>query len=162
MCGQGQPTIQLVDHVEAGQVMILLRILVGKLHEAWEFFRKRVLSNSALSRKYLPVLEQEATTAIDDLKKHFRRGGPLTRIRNKFSFHYEDEDDLIEASFQRLPPDEVWEFYFSKTVGNSFYYASELVVTSGVLTLMDENAGGDTNARFARLCGLTIDVSRQM
>ena len=31
----------VVDEVQAAQVLILLRILVGKLHEAWLLFNKR-------------------------------------------------------------------------------------------------------------------------
>jgi len=34
-------------------------------------------------------------------------------IRNKISFHYEDEDNLTEANFQQLPSTEALHFYFS-------------------------------------------------
>jgi hypothetical protein len=41
MTRKDQPAIQLIDHVEAGQIFILLRVLIGKLHEAWRLFQKR-------------------------------------------------------------------------------------------------------------------------
>ena len=36
------PPSEIANNVEAGQVCVLLRVLVGQLHEAWELFRKRV------------------------------------------------------------------------------------------------------------------------
>ena len=36
------PPSQIANNVEAGQVCVLLRVLVGQLHEAWELFRRRV------------------------------------------------------------------------------------------------------------------------
>ena len=60
----------------------------------------------------------------------------LTKIRNKISFHYKDEDNLTEANFHRLPATEPWEFYLCRSVGNSFYFASELVAQAGVIELV--------------------------
>src|SRR5260221_9485069 len=34
MARKDKPEIKLIDHVEAGQVFIILRVLIGKLHEA--------------------------------------------------------------------------------------------------------------------------------
>src|SRR5262249_8867733 len=44
---------QIVDHVEAGQVCVLLRILIGKLHEAWELFKNGVQADQPLAAKYV-------------------------------------------------------------------------------------------------------------
>jgi hypothetical protein len=41
MAGQGRPTIQMVDYVGAGQALIVMRLLIGKLHEACELFKVR-------------------------------------------------------------------------------------------------------------------------
>ena len=59
-----------------------------------------------ISAKYLPKLHTEATIALDGLKKHFGKQSPLTLIRNRFSFHYYDEKDLVEQSFQDIPADD--------------------------------------------------------
>jgi hypothetical protein len=45
------PDNKIVDHVQAGQTLILLRMLLGKVHEAWLLFSKRV---QPLRKKYLP------------------------------------------------------------------------------------------------------------
>ena len=41
MVRKDAPPSQIAEKVEAGQACVLLRVLVGQLHEAWELFRKR-------------------------------------------------------------------------------------------------------------------------
>ena len=161
--------IQFVDHVEAGQTFILMRLLIGKLHEAWEFFKRRLQADAQIRSKYLLDLSGSAGEALKELNKHFGQGSVLTKIRNKISFHYSDEDDLTEANFQRLPGTEPWEFYLCRTIGNSFYFASELVVQGEVIDLlkshrdsaMASELGVDTQA-FAGLCDTVVLVSGQI
>src|SRR5262249_40051489 len=127
---------QLVDHVEVGQTFIIMRVLIGKLHEAWELFKNRVQADDQIRAKYLPQLTIEGEASLKELKRHFSVGSPLTQIRNKLSFHYKDEDNLVEVNFQRLSETEPWDFYLSQTVGNTFYYASELVVAGSTTGLI--------------------------
>jgi hypothetical protein len=170
MARKDEPTSKLIDHVESGQIFILMRVLIGKLHEAWRLFEKRFQRNPTLVKKYLPKLSPEAAAALNDLKNHFGRRSPLTSIRNEVSFHYTDDKNLTEANFKRLPETEPWEFYISEAFGNSFFFASELVIQGGVISL----AGGKshpnavpTNLSFdtcaiAKLGDTVITVSRQI
>jgi hypothetical protein len=167
MARKDDPEIKLIDHVEAGQVLIMMRVLIGKLHEAWLLFNRRFQADHTLRAKYLPKLSPSATTAITELNQHFGKGSPLTSIRNAVSFHYTDNQNLVEENFQRLPETEPWEFYLSRTVGNSFYFASELVIAGGVIGLAMGKSGaaaalGDLSldaAAFASLCDIVIKVS---
>ena len=167
MARKDEPEIRLIDHVEVGQVFVIMRILIGKLHEAWLLFNRRFQADQSLKGKYLPKLSDEAAAAITELNRHFGRGSPLAAIRNKLSFHYTDEHDLVEQNFQRLPETEPWEFYLSSTVGNSFYFASELVIAGGVIGLAMGKSGrnvapGDLTldpAAFADLCDTVTKVS---
>jgi hypothetical protein len=143
MARKDEPEIKLIDHVETGQVFIIMRVLIGKLHEAWLLFIRRFQADQALRTKYLPKLSPSATAAITELNQHFGRGSPLTAIRNAVSFHYTDDQNLVEENFQRLSETEPWEFYLSRTVGNSFYFASELVIAGGVNGLAMRKARGD-------------------
>jgi len=52
MARKDEPTIKLIDHVEAGQVLILMRVLIGKLHEAWLLFQRRFQADRSLAEKY--------------------------------------------------------------------------------------------------------------
>jgi len=163
------PTIQLVDHVETAQTFVVMRLLIGKLHEAWEMFKARLQADAQIRSKYLSALTGEAGTALTELNKHFGQGSVLTKIRNKISFHYKDEGNLTEANFQRLPESEAWEFYLCRSVANSFYFASELVAQAGVLDLVkpsdDPAAATDPSMdaqSFAALCDIVILVSGQI
>jgi hypothetical protein len=67
---------KMVDYVEAGQIFIILRTLIGKLHEAWLLFGKRVQANRDVANKLLPDLSPEAQTALKELNRHFGGGTP--------------------------------------------------------------------------------------
>jgi hypothetical protein len=150
---------QIANSVEAGQVCVLLRVLVGQLHEAWELFRKRVQANRPLHQKYVPQLDADAAAALNNLKRHFGANSPLRQIRNKVAFHYTDEDNLTEQSFQALAESEPLELYLTTEVGNSFYYAAEVVVMSTALRMGTSN---DQAAAFSELCRIVIKVSRDI
>jgi hypothetical protein len=145
-----------------------MRVLIGKLHEAWELFKARAQSNKNVSEKYLKKLDDEAAAALKTLNEYFGKKNAVTEIRNKVAFHYKDKDDLIEENFQRLPETEPWEFYLSKTHGNTFYYASEMVATGSALSLagkIDEreqaNLAGDIKA-FSELSRAVLEVSKNI
>lgn len=161
---QVKPDQKFADHIQAGQTLILLRALIGKLHEAWDLFKKRFQSESQIKYFYLPKLDQKAQDALTKLNRHFGLGSPLSDVRNRFSFHYRDDHDLAEKSFQEIPETDEWSFYLSNILGNSFYYASELVIVAGVTKLAepDDEAGPylERSVRaFERLCTLAIEVS---
>jgi|SRR6516225_2123646 hypothetical protein len=77
------PPSQIANNVEAGQVCVLLRVLVGQLHEAWELFRRRVLANRPLYDKYAPPLHGDGVAALQNLNRHFGGGSPLIKIRTR-------------------------------------------------------------------------------
>jgi hypothetical protein len=167
MARKQPPAIQLVDHVEAAQTFVVMRLLIGKLHEAWELFKTRIQADATIRSKYLAGLTTEGSQALTELNKHFAQGSVLTKIRNKISFHYKDEDNLTEANFHRLPATEQWEFYLCRSVGNSFYFASELVAQAGVIELVKlqhttaiatSDLSIDAQA-FGALCDIAIRVS---
>lgn len=156
------PPSQIANNVEAAQVCVLLRVLVGQLHEAWELFRKRVQTNRALHEKYVRLLDTDGATALNNLKQHFGADSPLTRIRNKVAFHYADGDNLIEQSFQAVANTEPLELYLTIEVGNSFYYASEVIVMSTALRMASSGMSNDDAAAFSDLCRIVIGVSRDI
>jgi hypothetical protein len=160
-----QPPSPIVDQVEGGQTFILMRLLIGKLHEAWELFKNRVQSNRSIATTYTPRLEPKAAAALEALKRHFGAGSVLSAIRNRISFHYSDKENLTEASFRQLPESEPLQFYLTTTVGNSFYHAAELVVQFAAINLVktlpaDPNDSASAEARaFGALCDEVIRVS---
>lgn len=160
MVRKDAPSSRIAGRVEAGQACVLLRVLVGQLHEAWELFRTRVQRNRPLNEKYIPLLDPEGTAALNNLKRHFG-GSPLTQIRKKVAFHYSDDDNLTEQSFQAVADTEPLELYLTTQVGNSFYYASEVIVMSSALRMAAPGTSNDDRA-FAKLCDHVIAVSRDI
>ena len=157
----------IVDHVETGQTFILMRLLIGKLHEAWELFKNRVQSDRAIATTYIPRLPPTAETALKALNRHFGQGSALTAIRNKISFHYSDKDNLTDANFRQLRQGESLQFYLSKTVGNCFYHAAELITQLGAIGLttapaaLNDNRSAELRA-FTALCDDIVAVSRDI
>jgi hypothetical protein len=160
MVRKDRPPSRIAGRVEAGQACVLLRILVGQLHEAWELFRKRVQSDRSMT-KYAQQLDRDGAAALANLKKHFGGGSSLTQIRNKVAFHYSDKHNLTEQSFQAVARTEPLELYLTTQVGNSFYYASEVIVMSTALRMMALSGTSDA-AAFAKLCDIVINVSRDI
>jgi hypothetical protein len=162
MVRKDDPQSDIINHVEAGQAIVFLRLLIGKLHEAWLLFRKRVQADRTVREELIPHLETEGEAALKALNRHFGRGSPLTDIRNKASFHYTDDDNLTEENFQKLSDTEPWEFYLASS-GNTFYYASELVMTASATQLA---YSGDTPANvdqaFKNLCDIAIEATRNL
>jgi hypothetical protein len=152
----------IVDHVESGQACILLRVLVGKLHEAWELFKKRVQANRPLADTYLPRLDGEGIAALSRLNRHFGKSSLLTAIRNKIAFHYKDDDNLTEESFQSMANAEPLEFYLTNTVGNCFYRASELIVMFSAIKLCMSVTASDEAQAVSKMFDAVIDVSHDI
>ena len=162
MVRKDAPPSQIAEKVEAGQACVLLRVLVGQLHEAWELFRKRVQANRPLHDKYVPLLDAHGAAALQNLNRHFGGESPLTKIRNNVAFHYADDNNLTEKSFRSVTDTEPLELYLTTQVGNSFYYASELIVMSTALRMAVSGASNDDATAFAELCDIVIDVSRDI
>ncbi len=168
MMRKDDPPTQVENFTEGGQIFIVMRILIGKLHEAWELFRTRAQSSKDLAEKYLKNLDEEGTKALKALNGYFGKKNAVTEIRNKVAFHYKDKDDLFEQNFQRLSDAEPWEFYLSKTHGNTFYYASEMVATGSSLSIAGKinekeqaSLAGDIQA-FSELSNAVLEVSRHL
>jgi len=165
IASQGEAQTEIMGYVEAGQAMIFARLFIGKLHEAWELFKCRFQGDKEIALKYAPALNEEAKQSLDYLNKYFGKKNSLTEIRNQFSFHYKDEDQLIESNFHRLTDNEPWDFYLSEIRANSFYYASELVVMNGAIEIAGSHIGLDVaepmrqQRAFESLVDISSDVA---
>jgi hypothetical protein len=168
MMRKDDPPSPIVENVEMGQTFILMRLFIGKLHEAWELFKGRVQSDRAIATTYIPRLPPDAAAALQALNRHFGQGNALTAIRNKIAFHYLDKENLTEANFQQLAQSEPLQFYLSRTEGNSFYHAAELIAQLGAINLVkaptaDPNDSMSAEVRaFAALCDEIIEVSQHI
>jgi hypothetical protein len=124
----------VIDMVQTGQAHILTRVLIGKLHEAWLLLQKRVHADRDLVERYELDGNWPGKKLLKCVNKHFNDNTELSMIRNKLSFHYYDEDGLMEKSFNALPAGEPLDLFMPDAVANRFYHASELLVTLAALS----------------------------
>ena len=138
--------LRVVDIVEAGQVVFFMRTLVGKVHEAYLLLEKRVTGDKYFVDRYGLRGEWAGKDQLKDVNRYFAKWGTLiSAVRNSVAFHSSDKEGLVERSFVSLAAEEPWDFFLADTDANSFYYASELVVTISIprvwLTMRCSRAG---------------------
>ena len=123
---------EIVQKAQTTWFLILLRVLAGKLIEAWSslsacYFGNRVSSLHA-NRPY-----QEFQPHLQQLKAYFSHTNLLHEIRTRFAFHYSSDDVLKRV--QQLDEDEELEMFLSSRRGNCVYYFSEATVSGALLEL---------------------------
>lgn len=108
----------------AVQQVTFLLIIVGKLFEALEIFRKRFLSHK-ISRTYLKLFNARQNEAVAKLKAALGKSNLIASIRNDFAFHYHDSRPL--SSFMAsLKPDRLLTMYLGDPDANTLNaYAAE-------------------------------------
>lgn len=161
-----EPTSHLVDIVEAGQILVLMRTLVGKLHEAKLILDKRIQGDPYIRGRYHIGDDWAGTQELREVNQHFGEIGDLiTKVRDNVSFHSWDKHGLVEKSFNEIPESEPWEFYLADTAANSFYYASELVTTRSAIALTKTGSTTPSTAEtqnqgLAELFDATLKAAR--
>lgn len=131
------------DEVEqmlsAAQTQMLARVVIGVLHEALRLVQERFLG-SLIGKEYVPRLDQKGMESLATLKKCIG-SNLLTKLRTNYIFHHPYEAD-INAAFERAAADPAWDkawnWYFSGSNYNSFYFPSEFVVLHGIMNAIGE------------------------
>tara|TARA_R110000868_G_scaffold157381_1_gene384586 strand:- start:717 stop:1463 length:747 start_codon:yes stop_codon:yes gene_type:complete len=122
---------QAINDAETGMLFTIVRLLIGKIFETWNLLSTRVLQNEEISKKYLPLLNQVETNALQELKKEFGKRNLLSKLRNNFSFHFPSNAE-IDNSLNSLERNSKLSFFVSETQGNCFYAGAELVILEGM------------------------------
>ena len=148
---------EIENTLSAGQSQTILRVLFGALAEAWEMV-KRPINQKLIGKDYIGLIGTDGLAAYDELKKHFGESNLLHRLRNTIAYHYPSAPEL-EAAFEDVPEDEDWAWYPSATINNSFYLASDMVISAGVLRVTGEP---DTAKAFRKVMGVVVPVSNDM
>jgi len=148
---------EIENTLSAGQSQIILRFLFGALAEAWEMVR-RPINQKLIGQDYISLIGADGIAAYDKLKTHFGESNLLHQLRNTIAYHYPIAEEL-EAAFEDVPENEDWAWYPSDTINNSFYLASDMVISAGVLRVTGET---DTEKAFLKVTGVVVPVSNDM
>lgn len=103
-------------------------------------------------------IEADGRAAYDELKRKFGESNLLHRLRNTIAYHHPSAQEL-QAAFEDVPEDEDWAWYPSATINNSFYLASDMVISAGILRATGET---DTAKAFGKIMDEVNDVSNDM
>jgi hypothetical protein len=152
-----QSNDQIESVLSAGQSQTILRFLFGALAEAWEMV-KRPVNQKLIGTDYIKNIEADGATAYDELKRHFGESNILHKLRNTIAYHHPEGPEL-EAAFEDVPEDEDWAWYPSDTINNSFYLASDMVISAGILRVTGE---ADTAKAFGKIMDEVVLVSNTM
>jgi hypothetical protein len=125
-----KPTNEIERRVMLTQGLMLGRILNGKLYESWQYLKKAFFG-AQVSKVYCPILDEEASKALNELKSYFSSENIIGTIRNKFSFHY----DPIQfgAGFDALDPDVPLEIFLGEQNANTIFAFSDDIVGRGLV-----------------------------
>ena len=148
---------EIENLLSAGQSQVILRILFGALAEARELVR-RPINQKIIGKDYIGVIEPDGVAVYDNLKKHFGESNFLHTIRNTIAYHYPTSSEL-EAAFNDVPEDEDWAWYPSHTINNSFYLASDMIISAGVKQATGE---ADYAKAFKKIGDVVMPVSDDM
>jgi len=144
----------VAEKVSAAQTQIFVRLLIGIMREALKLIQDRFVG-SPLGKEYPPLLSEEATKALDRLKKRFGAKGKdkFVVVRDNFAFHHPTLDDM-EAAFQLAVKsdgdDTDWCMYVQDAVLNTFFFVSDHVLVHGMANAMGET---DVNEAHRKLLG---------
>lgn len=137
-------TNKIEANAGAAQAMMLIRVFIGKLYEAWIFTQKRF--KESLEVKYQKKLSEDGNiitaSAYTKIVQYFAPAARslIYKIRNNFSNHYYDEQELVEKIFSELPDTQPLNIYAADKNINTFYHLSEAVVGYAML----KNTGKET------------------
>jgi hypothetical protein len=107
---------------------------------------------------YIKVLTPEGVASYEELKKLFGESNLLHTIRNTLAFHHPSAK-TVEAAFEDVPEDEDWAWYAAETYSNSFYLASDYMITAGIIKATGEP---DIAKAFDRVMTEVIKASDEL
>jgi hypothetical protein len=135
-----KPAEEAKQKISGAQLLMLARVMIGILHEAWLLITRRFLG-SPIGKELAPKLNPVGQAALAELKQHFGGSSLIAKLRNSVAFYHPTDDDM-EAGFQAAANDSTWDgdwnWYFAEEVWNSFYFASDLVILHGILASVGE------------------------
>jgi len=135
------------------QAMIVSRIFIGKVFEAWLMLGKEYFGTD-LPKEFGDEISGDAKEALDRLRKSFGSTNLLSIIRNKFAFHYLSEH--IDEIMGLIPDEMQMRLITGGRNDNTLYSFAEDVITYAML-----NRTGESTPQQAmdKLIGTLVSVS---
>jgi hypothetical protein len=138
------------------QAMIVVRLYIGKVFEAWRML-ERDYFGSQLSRSLDTTLDSEGKNSLKALKIYFGRKNLLSSIRNDFSFHYWAEH--LPKAMNAFDDSREFQLILSGPYANTLHKFSDEFVTVAMLEASGEN---DPQVAMDKVVGDLVSVGGKM
>lgn len=138
------------------QALVLGRTLTGKIYEWW-MLMQAAFFGSKLSQVYEPLFEPEPRSALEALKRYFGKDNIISRVRNKFAFHY--SLDQVDAGYAAVTDGDPLDSYIAKHNANTLYAFAETVTGRAMLDAINPK---DHKAAFGQMIDETSRAVSQI
>jgi hypothetical protein len=138
--------------------LFLLRKLVSKAHEMWEFIKRHKLQSS---KRNLALKTCQDLSVLEQFYDGSRAAKTFNFIRNKFGFHYEWLPD-VEAEIEKGMHVQDFEMLLSnQDTGNNIFPSSNRVMLGVILNEMMKNGyKGNTQELISQLIHDALEASK--
>ena len=123
---------EVIVSAENSQMIFVLRILAGKLFESWDFLEKAFFTTK-LSIVYESLLDSKGKKSLQKLKQYFGRSHPLSKVRNKFAFHYIQGIQELINTLQTFHESDPMEIYIAEENGNCYYSMTQQLLNESLV-----------------------------
>jgi hypothetical protein len=120
----------ILEKAELTQAMLLGRLLTGKIYEFWKLMQNGYFG-TGLSKTYRDILDEEARSTLEAMKRYFGQDNLIARVRNGHAFHYDVQQ--IEDGFRAVVEGEALDIFLSKSNANSLYAFSDTIAGRAML-----------------------------
>lgn len=116
-------------HAAVAQTFLILKLLIGRLHEANRFITKNYLKKNL--HRYEADMDAREAAARQKFTMYFdQKQNILKEIRDKFSAHY-DTKAIVDV-LKQLPNSFKFIQYFGGCAGHSLFYGSEMLILNAM------------------------------
>jgi hypothetical protein len=137
------------------QGMVIARVLIGKMYEAYVLIKNRY--NGDIAIEYNNLLNDASRISLLNLKHYFNKSNLINIVRKKYAFHY-SHDELTKI-LMRIEPEDNLVFYLSKDSRNYFFSSADKIISDAMLEAIEP---GNPDKAQERLEKETIAISRSL
>jgi hypothetical protein len=127
------------------QSMIVARIFIGKVYEAWNML-DRDFFKSKLSKEIEPLLPEEGKKCLKQLKKYFSKNNLISTIRNQYSFHY--TSNHMKSILDPFDNKRKFKLILGPNYANTLHHFSEEIISTSMLSKTELNNPQEAMAKI--------------
>lgn len=116
---------RIVNQANSAYAFLVLRLIAGRLNEAWKLVRRH---KDMLTNRYTQYLTDQAREGLEALFAYFdhpKPGSLIWRVRDGTAFHHDEKH--VAAAFDSLDPDIDLGDYLSERISNTLFYTTEML-----------------------------------